>query len=478
MLTRRGKAALAVGLVMLVAGRILGVTELFGISMAVLALAVIGVLRVRTSHVRTSVVARLSPEVIEATQPTVLELFVENTGMTQTPGTRVQLVPSGGGRHRILVPRLAPGERATVTIGLDSSRRGRHGITGYDVVFTDGLGLASVRLVSTGSISYIVRPRTEELPHVLPLTAGLGDRESTHSAAERILTGASMLRGYVPGDDLRRIHWPTTARVGDLMVREGGDPDSDNRSGTTIVLGTNRGPGDAFERAVEIASSLAAVAVREGLLRLVTTSGYDSGLGHGEAHVDAIGLELATLQPQDAPLPSRHRRLPVGAAANGATKDESSARTSEAGAATEADSMVSRLGLRRGTREEWNVLVTVEAVARPEDAEFNPGVLAQLSGRVGTIVLILVGGDAPRFERLARNEIAVFLPVGRAMHDIWNTALDLPIGEARSVDVTASELERADKTRPRGALPVGGRAGAAHSADAHAVDAQSVDAPS
>jgi hypothetical protein len=48
---------------------------------------------------------------------------------------------------------------------------------------------------------------------------------------------------------------------------------------------------------------------------------------------------------------------------------------------------------------------------------------------------------------MARNEIAVFLPVGRAMHDIWNTALDLPVGEVRSVDVTVSELEQADLSR-------------------------------
>jgi hypothetical protein len=338
-----------------------------------------------------------------------------------------------------------------VTIGLDSSRRGRHGITGYDVVLTDGLGLATERLVSTGGIAYLVRPRTEELPHTLPLTAGLGGRESTHSAAERILTGASMLRGYVPGDDLRRIHWPTTARVGELMVREGGDPDSDNRSGTTIVLGTKRGPGDAFERSVEIAASLAGVAVREGLLRLVTTGGYDSGFGYGAAHLDAIGLQLALVQPLDAPLPSRHRRHVSSSGANGAPRNPptgtSPAGTSPASAASDAEALLRSLGVRGGTREEWNVLITVEAVSHPADAELNPDVLAQLSDRVGTVVLVLVGGDAPRFERMARNEIVVFLPVGRAMHDIWNTATDLPVGEARSVDVTVSELEQADHAR-------------------------------
>jgi len=444
-LTRRGKEALAAFFVLLVAGRILGVTELFGMSVAVLALVLVSVVRLRASHVRAAVSARLSPEVIEATQPTVLELFVENTGAVPTPPSRLQLVPSGGGRHRILVPRLAPGERATVTIGLDSSRRGRHAISGYDAVLTDALGLASKRVVTTGGISYLVRPRTEELPHTLPLSAGLGDQESTHSAAERILTGASMLRGYVPGDDLRRIHWPTTARVGELMVREGGDPDSANRSGTTIVLGTSRGGGDAFERAVEVAASLATVALREGMLRVVTTSGYDSGLSYGPAHLDGISVYLATVQPQDAPLRSRHRRQ--GAAVASPERNGSAAANGDGELADPATALVGQLFGRAFGRDEWNVLITVEAATRLEDAELNPDVLARMTSQVGTVALVLVGGDAPRFERLARNEIAVFLPVGRAMHDIWNTAMDLPIGEARAVDAGERELEHAHPAR-------------------------------
>lgn len=457
MLTRRGRGALAGFFVLLVAGRILGVTELFGIAVAMLALVVVSTVRLRASHVRASVAARLSPEVIEAMQPTVLELFVENTGAVPTPSGRLQLVPAGGGRHRILVPRLAPGERATVTIGLDSSRRGRHAISGYEAVMGDGLGLASKRLVSTGSIAYLVRPRTEELPHTLPLSAGLGGQESTHSAAERILTGASMLRSYVPGDDLRRIHWPTTARVGELMVREGGDPDSANRSGTTIVLGTKRGGGDGFERAVEIAASLATVAAREGLLRVVTTTGYDSGLSYGPAHLDGIGLQLATVQPEDAPLPSRRRRS-LGAIATTERPDAGAGSAGAGGSAggyasTELEegdavaALVSRLVGRGSGRDEWNVLVTVESGTRLEDVELNPDVLGRMPAQVGTVVLVLVGGDVPRLERLARNEIAVFLPTGRAMHDIWNVAMDLPIGEVRAVDAGEEELEHPHPAR-------------------------------
>lgn len=427
MLTRRGRAALVAFVVLLLAGRILGVTELFGIAVAIVVLVLLSVVRLRVSHIRAHLAARLSPEVIEAGQPTVLELFVENSGIVPSPTNRLQLLPSGGGRHRILVPRLSPGERATVTIGLDSSRRGRHAIAGYDAVMTDGLGLASKRLVSTGSVAYLVRPRSEELPHTLPLSTGISGQESTHSAADRLLTGASMLRLYAPGDDLRRVHWPTTARVGDIMVREGGDPDTASRSGTTIILGTQRGGGDRFERAVEVTASLAGVALREGMLRVMTTTGYDSGLAHGLDHLDEITLQLAVVQPLAAPGAHRSADATVRSG-NGRGREAAPIATDVANAFV--DEVVSN-ELRR---EEWNVLIAVEAGERLEDAELNPDVIAPLQSRVGTIVLVLVGGDVPRFERLSRNEVAVFLPVGRAMHDLWNTALDLPIGEVREVD--------------------------------------------
>jgi hypothetical protein len=96
--------------------------------------------------------------------------------------------------------------------------------------------------------------------------------------------------------------------------------------------------------------------------------------------------------------------------------------------------------------------VTVEAVTRLEDAELTPDVLARMPMHIGTVMLILVGGDVPRFERLSRNEIAVFLPVARAMHDVWNTALDLPIGEARAIDTAEPDPEpavgRPGRSRP------------------------------
>jgi len=68
------------------------------------------------------------------------------------------------------------------------------------------------------------------------------------------------LRGYLTGDDPRDIHWKTTARLGRPVIREYERGASDVR---WICLDTRGQEGDAAERAVEIAASLAARCVRE-----------------------------------------------------------------------------------------------------------------------------------------------------------------------------------------------------------------------
>jgi uncharacterized protein (DUF58 family) len=429
MLTKRGRIALGGFVVLWFAGRVLGVTELVGIAFAIGALVVAGYLRIKMSRVKVSLAARLSPEVIEAGHQCVLELFVENTGLSPTPGTRLQLVPSKGGRHRILVPRLAPAERATVTIGLDSSHRGHHAIAGYEAVLTDGLGLARERLTSTGTIGYLVRPRTEELPRALPLSAGSG-RESLQSSAERLRTGISMLRQYIPGDDIRRIHWRTTARVGELMVREGGDPDAENRSGTSIILGTGAEPSDDFERAVEITASLASTAAHEGNVRVLTTADYDSGFEMGGDHADSITTALATVEATgDHVAQKRPRRRSRG---DSQPEPEVRDRAGEVALA--------RL-VHRSSPADWHVLVTIEACSDVEDAELNPDLLSGLPGRVGTIVSVLVGAEVARFERVSRTQVVVYLPADRALHDVWNMAFDLPVGEVYTIDAAPADLE-------------------------------------
>ena len=85
------------------------------------------------------------------------------------------------------------------------------------------------------------------------------------------MSGFVSMREYVPGDDPRLIHWPTTARTGTLMVRETVEV---RRPEFTVVVDTAQHVGTAedFEEIVDVAATLASHAVQSGLDVVVRTT--------------------------------------------------------------------------------------------------------------------------------------------------------------------------------------------------------------
>jgi uncharacterized protein (DUF58 family) len=67
---------------------------------------------------------------------------------------------------------------------------------------------------------YIVFPTVEPLPNLDARFAGLPSDSRATRHWEQITTEVSSIRSYVEGDSMRRIHWPYTARMGELMVKE------------------------------------------------------------------------------------------------------------------------------------------------------------------------------------------------------------------------------------------------------------------
>ena len=104
------------------------------------------------------------------------------------------------------------------------------------------------------------------------------------------------LRPYVVGDDLRRIHWPSTARHDELLVRQQEQP---WQGRTTVLLDVRRAAHDAssLEAAVSAAASIVtANSARRDLVRLATTDGADSGFGSGSPHLQALLEHLAVVE--------------------------------------------------------------------------------------------------------------------------------------------------------------------------------------
>jgi uncharacterized protein (DUF58 family) len=200
---------------------------------------------------------------------------------------------------------LRRGQRARAAYRVPTGRRGRYTLGPVTVTVTDPFGLARRSWSGSKTDEVTICPRVHELR---PAPGAPGRLRSAspfsvrfHAPAvdgEEFLT----LRQYEVGDDLRRIHWRSTARTGELIVRE---DEAQWQPRAVVLLDTRPSAHDAasFEAAVEAAASIVArlhrsvlpveVRTTDGRTLGVTGTGGRHGLG-GEA---LIMDQLAVVEP-------------------------------------------------------------------------------------------------------------------------------------------------------------------------------------
>lgn len=170
------------------------------------------------------------------------------------------------------VPLLEPGAVEAVDYAIPTERRGVFDVGPLTLRRKGLAGLAQARTV----LGEVVQVRV--VPRVLPVR-GLpsGARRGQVGADERVERGGTDLVGlreYVPGDDLRRLHWATSARTGTLMIREDADPARPHLAVLLDDSTTSYADPQRFEEAVEVAASLITSALEQGHpVRLLTSSG-------------------------------------------------------------------------------------------------------------------------------------------------------------------------------------------------------------
>src|SRR5204863_139235 len=162
--------------------------------------------------------------------------------------------PGGASSAGCLVPVLGPGAMAEARYDLPTGRRGVIAVGPLALTVGDALGLAQRRIEAAGTARLVVHPRIHPV-RALPGSGTAEDRRGSARPA-RAPRGDDFfaLREYEVGDDLRRVHWRSTARLGDLMLRQ-----DELRFGevATVLLDTRARAhrGDSFERALEVAAS-------------------------------------------------------------------------------------------------------------------------------------------------------------------------------------------------------------------------------
>jgi uncharacterized protein (DUF58 family) len=294
MLTRTGWLTAILAIIAGVAGRLFAIVELFVIAAVLGSLVLITLAWVRMTAVRLRVSRVVTPARVHAGESTRIEVSAKNTGAGRTPVLHLSDPVAGTRGARLHLAPLRGNDTAQAAYRLPTDKRGVVNVGPLQLEIADPFGLARRRAIAAPVQSVTIYPRVDTIR-----VPSLGGDEDPHGAAIRTnkLGQTSeeffALRQYVLGDDLRRVHWKSTARSQELMVRQDENPWQDR---TTIALDVRPGSYDeaAFERAVSAAASVASAAFRQRhVVRVISSDGFDSGIGAGLSQAEAILAYLA-----------------------------------------------------------------------------------------------------------------------------------------------------------------------------------------
>jgi uncharacterized protein (DUF58 family) len=307
-LTTRGRSFLAAGVAAAVCAYVLGQSDLLrvGLLLAVLPLVCAAVLY-RTRY-RVAGSRRLTPARVPAAGEARVHLCVENVSRLPTGLLMLQdRVPYVlGPRPRFVLDRVEAGGRREVSYRVRSDLRGRYPLGPLQLRLTDPFGLCELTRSFSAQDTLTVIPRVEPLPPVRLAGEATGYGEGRQRSLALAGEDDVIPRGYRYGDDLRRVHWRSTARYGELMVRREEQP---QRARCTVLLDTRgtayagAGPDSAFEWAVSGAASVLVHMLERGFsVRLLTDTGSavpgegaDGFAGASQESADAAGLLMDTL---------------------------------------------------------------------------------------------------------------------------------------------------------------------------------------
>jgi uncharacterized protein (DUF58 family) len=322
-LTTRGQAFLGAGLTLIAAGVLLGLRDFTRFGVLIAGLPVLALLLDRRP-IDLEVTRTVAPASVAVGDTALVQVTFRHKGQRSTPLLLVseQFPQECGPAPRAALGSLAPGGARAIRYAVSPPLRGRLPLGPSTVVVRDPFGLTTRHLPIGRHDDLLVVPRTWPLEPVRAHRAAAGGEGDQLFVIAARGDEDQTVREYRDGDDRRRIHWPATARTGDLMVRH---EDRPGRRRAVVLLDTRAsvfggggGVSSRFEWALSCATSIALHLLSEGYaVTLVTAAGTIGGLDP-ESDADAILGHGATVMPTShatLPLATAQARSLVGAAA-------------------------------------------------------------------------------------------------------------------------------------------------------------------
>lgn len=300
-LTGAGVTTLVGAVVSGAGGRVLGIDELTIAGWCALSVVAASWVAVRLAGVDLDVERLVRPRRVVVGDRCTVDIRVHNgRAAVRLP---LEVTDSMGGEVtvRMVLPQRRNDPAATASYELPARRRGITTFGPIGIRIVDPLGLARVDATFGDRVDVIVLPRVAPLG--LAPAEGAEDPNGARPSRRAIRTSSDefeSLREYVVGDDVRRVHWRSTARLGRPMVRSHQQP---TQRRTTVLLDDRiaafgAGAADAFDRAVTAAASVLAAARDSGeQVRLLTATGDDSGRFDDPQRFDTVLDQLAAATP-------------------------------------------------------------------------------------------------------------------------------------------------------------------------------------
>ncbi|MBV9384541.1 MAG: DUF58 domain-containing protein [Streptosporangiaceae bacterium] len=278
-LTTRGRSFVAAGVAAAACGLLIPEPDLLRVGALLIVLPLLSALAASRARYRLSCTRRILPARVPTDHPAQLTVRLANVSRLRTGLLLAEdaLPYSLGSRPRFVLDGIEAGGSRELSYQIRSDTRGRFTIGPLQVRVADTFGLVEIGRSFSSVSTLTVTPRI--IPLARPSLAGswLGDGDRGKRTIAASGEDDVAPRAYRDGDGLRRVHWRSTARYGELMVRR---EEQHWRNTASLFLDTRRGahtgtgPSSSFELAVSAAASIGMHLTGEGFdARLVTDAG-------------------------------------------------------------------------------------------------------------------------------------------------------------------------------------------------------------
>ena len=297
-MTSRGRAALVLALVAFFVARLFGSKPLYPVAVGLLLAVLVGWLWVRLS----TGPARLRRTAGTGDQYEGDDLWVEMRleGGGSVPPPPVTLVERIGKLGELPTPLRRWYGFLVGSYILPSVPRGRYVVSDSRAVIEDPFGFARTEIPVPTPGALLVYPRLVVLDRLFA-DGGAGATDGRRLVLRRP-TGFDFhsVREYEHGESLRRVHWPSTAKRGELMVKELEDAPRDE---VAVVLDADARVviGGSFDTQVRAAGSILDAHVRRGrrCVLVVNNAGRDGQRVHSLDGDRRLALDLLAAAEPD-----------------------------------------------------------------------------------------------------------------------------------------------------------------------------------